>query len=302
MAWIGRSVGADGPGFSSRFSDPRRVKSRKTGGFSLTEVIVVFAIIGLMIGVGAVTYKGLLDTNRIASGGNMIAGTLTQARQFAVALREARRVAVGIERLDAATADTEPLIDRENPPVKIWVEGKRVESRDFSDTVSVGGNTVSNTLQVGDSQSLPAGVTVASVYLPGYNEPLIDPGTKMIGSGTQGILYVEFDGRGQLAGVYFGGGNTPNESNRSATVVGGQVYLHVLQWAEQVDPGSGPIFYNKALNVGGPLSNIGFEHEREEERFKCSTVEILRLTGRVRNYDYGIGQPWSAETLTDREA
>ena len=56
------------------------------------------------------------------------------------------------------------------------------------------------------------------------------------------------------------------------------------------------------LRVGGDLADIHSDNveaaEFIRERYKVSTVEVLRLTGRVREYDYGYGAPWSVKEMS----
>ncbi len=277
-------------------------------GFSLLEVIVVFSIISLMIGVGAVGYRNLIDSSKVGAGSSMVAAQIRQARQYAVALRESRRVVILIERLSSGSDDQDPAVDRLNPPIKVWTEKKRTESALFG---------TDNAVQITDAQSLTSGVTVASIYLPGTSTPRINTESGYFAKGSANDpnisdansyyckIYVEFNPRGQLAGVYFDRG-VYQESNKADSVSGGQAFLHFIQWAERIDLGdSGGEKYYTELIEGSQLQKLTREDDGVDnikERGKAKTIEILRLTGRVREYEYGIGLPWSTVTLDASEA
>ena len=272
---------------------------RRTSGFSLLEIIVVFSIISIMIGVGAASYRGLIDTNSVASASSMLAAHIRQARQFAVALRESRRVVILIERVAGKDiAKDDPLIDLENPPLQIWMEAKRTQSKPYSEA--------GNAYQISDSQKLSKGVTVASVSMAGQG--VYDPGELTFSdhpsassSTSEAVrIFVEFNSRGQLAGVYCDNGSIV-EGNKDSSITGGQVFLHFLLWGQRIALTSGAEeYYSELVSRGG--NQLGSLERDSVERFKAHTVEILRLTGRVREYDYGYGRPWDVAKMDPAEA
>lgn len=264
----------------------------KRAGFSLLEVIVVFAVIGILASVGALGYRSMISMNKVSSASTMIAANIRQARQFAVALRQSRRAVIQIERLDASGASTNPLIDRQNPPVRIWIEGKRDERQPFGTVTGARGNIV----ELSGSQALTHGVTIVSMYMPG-SQGVLDPNDHL--SGTVGRIYVEFNPRGQLQGLYFGSGSITEGSEYD----GGQVFLHIMEWSEKIatEPDGEQAFYGGLID-GNRLSLLGRDSEFATERYKASTLEILSLTGKVREYDYGVGSPWSRERMKESEA
>lgn len=267
-------------------------------GFSLIEVIVVFSIIGVMAGVGALGYKNMIGSSRVSSASTMITAQLRQARQYAVALRQSRRVVIRIERLSSSDggSGSQVAADRSSPALQTWVEGKRDESRAYNEVLAAGRNAI----QITDAQNLSPGITLGSVYLPGYE--LINP---LEGAaGMVRFFYVEFNSRGQLAGVYFGDpGPRLMEPQKAQSIVGGQVFLHFTHWAERIQyPPNGEEYYEEMLEVGKQLADIHSDNDAAaefiRERYKVSTVEVLRLTGRVREYDYGYGAPWSVKEMS----
>lgn len=260
-------------------------------GYSLIEVIVVFSIVGILAGVGAVGYRSMVETNKVASATNMISANIRQAQTYGKALRESRRVVIQFEKDDLTATDE--MANRQNPPLKVWIEAKRNQALLFS-----GGNSYAIT----DEQHLAKGATVASIYLPGtvYENSPINPNEPQysIGGGIT-KLYIEFDQRSQLAGIYFDSGIT--EADKAKTV-GGQVFLHIMSWAEKVQlPNGSSQFYTELLN-GSALLDIDRDHELKQERYKAETLEILALTGRVRKYEYAIGRPWASDTLDKDDA
>ncbi|HPA45603.1 MAG TPA: prepilin-type N-terminal cleavage/methylation domain-containing protein [bacterium] len=80
------------------------------------------------------------------------------------------------------------------------------------------------------------------------------------GNGTNStVYYAEFNYRGQMTKCYF---------SSDATEGSMSLYIHLARIGDEVDPGN------------------------EEERVLANSIEVLRLTGRVRVYDYGYGVPF----------
>jgi len=79
------------------------------------------------------------------------------------------------------------------------------------------------------------------------------------GSGTNStVYYAEFNYRGQMTKCYF---------SSDATAESMSLYIHLARVGDNVDP------------------------KKEDQRTLANSIEVLRLTGRVRVYDYGYGVP-----------
>lgn len=207
-----------------------RVSRRK--GFSLIEVIVVVAIIGILSGLGAMSYTQFINRTRLSTSADIVASTLRQARQLSIATRTPYRVVFNVP-------DQDPQLD--TLPQEIWIEAVQPQQ-----STKLGGQD--NWVEVTDPKRLPGGVRIKS-----FNAE--EPGDQ----GTSTLFYAEFNFRGQMTKSYFSSDRNPTSMS---------LYVHLERLGEKVD---------EAV---------------EEERPHVHSVEVLRLTGRVRTYDYGYGHPF----------
>ncbi len=210
----------------------RRTDSRDAG-FSMIEMIVVVAIIGVLAGLGAVSYSKFINRQRLETAADIIAASLRQARQLAIATREPHRVVFSVP----------DVTDLSNPlPQEVWIEVLK-KSRDPR------GGSVENWVEVTEGKRLPDGVQIIS-----FND------TKPGDRGNSRLYYAEFNFQGQMAKHRFS--SDPLKTPSLA------LYIHLARVGQEPDPGVA------------------------EDRLLVSSVEVLRLTGRVRTYDYAYGTPF----------
>src|ERR1700730_15822924 len=70
------------------------VQMRLHSGMTLTELVVVIAIVGILFGIGAPSYRYVTNSNRMSSEVNALLGDMQYTRSQA--LREGRRVVICI--------------------------------------------------------------------------------------------------------------------------------------------------------------------------------------------------------------
>ncbi len=262
-----------------------RNKSRKKRGFSMIEMIIVIGILGIMIGVGATSFVTQANRNRLNTTSRIISTTLQQARQMAIAMRQDRRVAIDAGELDGFSNNDISGVRIE--PARIWIEGKRCEQLPFSANAACqgGGTDLPNAIELTDTENLPDGVMIGfDDEVPGIDGP--------------NIFYVEFSPRGNVSKVYY-------EDEEQETLPNfHEAVIFVIRDNESFQLRSGTVDYHTLVNNGRSLpefefnqgddrSNTNEEVIREDlERYDINTVEIIRLTGRTRTYDYAVLGPF----------
>lgn len=248
-------------------------------GFSLIEVMLVIGIIGILIGVGATSFVSQVNRTRLSSAVSIIESNLQQARQNAIAMRQSRRVAINAGQLDGFSDGRASGYRTEQ--ASIWIEGKHCEEYNFSAGAYCQDRTgrTPNAFALSDVENLPDSVMVADVdgLVPGIDD---HPTT----------FYIEFDARGSVSKVYFQDEeNTP--SNNIAPVI------HLTRDGETFNIAGNSGDYVTALSNSG-ASSLEWENNRNsagkdsKERYKVSTIEVVRLTGRTRSYDYAVLGSW----------
>lgn len=256
-------------------------------GFSLLEMLIVIGIIGILVGAGSVAYMNQLSTARVSSGVQIINANMRLARQQSIAMRQRRRVCIhagqltGFDESPKRMAGTrigteEPFMGR----VGIWVEGKLSQEYYFSDKAWNVGQNVDNAYPTTDIEYFPDGLMIADVggIVPGIDAPK--------------TFYFEFDSRGTLSKIYFEGQEKTTTPNTIAPVI------HVARDGEIIKVGDRTYDYYEFSNSAN-IESLKAGNEDARERYKVSTIEVIRLTGKTRIYNYGIFDPWPNDELIE---
>lgn len=254
----------------------------QTSGFTMVEIIIVIAIVGILSGIGAVGFIQQIDRSRVNSASSIINAHLLQARQSAIATRETRRVAIYVGQLEDMDELSGPRVDRGS----IWIEAKRCEKFDFSEPAycADASGSLSNTVELTDSVALPDGVTIASV------------GDVMIGPNGNLTLYIEYNPRGQATQVYFAGDESVAADNLAIAT---ELAIHITKDNEFFETPRGERSYMDTVgNINLNDWSFAEEDNVSNERFKVHTIEIIRLTGKTRTYPYAIFGFWPSDEFT----
>lgn len=247
------------------FLQPSPKGSWAKSGFSMIEILMVVGIIGIIMGLGSVSYVKQINKNRVETTTIKIESMLKQARQMSIAMRLSRRVVIDVgEVLDGEDNDGDGLIDE---PGVIWTEGKKSELKNYSDA--------GNIVEITDRDRLVDGVMV------------VDVDGKQTKTDKVQLLYIEFNSRGQVDNVYFEGGEKGNH-NLIAPV------LHITRSNESFEINKQRYSYwnlTESILKSTSFSDAA-QAENANQRYKVQTLEVVRLTGRTRRYDYGVFSPW----------
>lgn len=249
-------------------------RSSREAGYSMIEILMVIGIIGILVGLGTAGYMTQMASSRVESGIQILNANLRQARQSAIAMRRARRVVIDAGRLDGFSNNkmTGPRTAR----VAVWVEGKHCEEYPFETGAWCSDPTgkTSNAYPVGDTAYFPDGIMVADVdgRVPGLD-------------GNSQTFCIEFNARGTVAKVYFQGEESRTTYNAIAPVI------HLARDSEVFSITGQTGDYKFALGKAGSKT-LQWSGEDANERYKIQTIEVVRLTGRTRSYNYAILNPW----------
>jgi len=258
-------------------------KSRAySSAFSMIEVMIVVGIVLVLTGAGTVGFLSTLKGNRMGSAMSMVQSQMQQARQNAIAMRQDRRVAINFGTLE----DQENLSGQRVQRPSVWIEGKRCERFPFSGSALCQGGDGPNAYQISDETFLPDGVTVTLATnqvsnLPGRNA-------------NPTLIYFQFNPRGQLAKVYYDGQEPSGEFNYNlpgvlhffADNTQFQAAGQTMNYVDLVQRGQGD---SACFEFGGPNSDDG---PCALQRYTVRTLEVVRLTGKTRQYDYGYQDPF----------
>jgi len=252
-------------------------KTTRATAFSLVEVLVVVAIIGLLASMGTYSYVSQINESRLESAAIRIESNLKQARQMAIAMRESRRVVIDYEPIDNEDNDNDGVIDE---PIEVWIEGKVSENLPFDGMASRNRDPRQKTVNaypITDPVRLPDKIAIADVdtYVPDGND-------------IPGVFYIEFNARGQASKVYFQG----EESTYAAKNLRG--VIHLTRANETFTIQDGMKTYADMLN-DAKTNTLTWDQADASERFKVHTLEVVRLTGRTRRYGFGIFAPWATD-------
>jgi len=240
-------------------------------GFSLTELMVVLAIMGILFGLAIFGFIGLSRSMRLSSATRALNQVMVNARQQAITSRSPRRV--GINLVDGS----------------FWTERKNVRSGRVE---SVPWELAS------DVEHLPKQVVVGDIG--GFTADSIP--------GNEKVWYTEFDPRGSASS--YAKGQQPERKNMAVHLImenariplsetdkrmynlgdAGLVgYINSIQ-ANDVKPADGQ-------DDGLPSVDI---KTSAEARKQVNTVFILSLTGRSQVFEYGYEFPWSEVDVVER--
>ncbi len=275
----------------------------QSAGYSMVEILIVIGIIGILVGGGAVGYINQLNRSRVESGASVITAKLQQARQMAIAMRQVRRV-----RIDVGISEAEAKSAEDVRRGSVVIQGKYcpdfrfdsiphcLSSQEIS-SIRSQKSTELNAYDIGDPENLPERVTIGDVdgMIPGE------------GSRSE-IFFIEFDQRGTVRKVYFLGEESRTRYNQISPII------HVVREKEMftIDGNSGDyefalrnvdkssLLFENEVDVGdsnqGQVRNVDYK-----ERYKVQTIEVVRLTGRTRVYDYAKLSPWPSDDPEHRQ-
>lgn len=250
--------------------------------FSMIEIMIVVGIILVITGAGTVGFLSTLKQNRVSSALQMIQAQMQQARQNAISMRQDRRVAINVGSL----SEQDDLEGERVQRPSVWVEGKRCERFPFSGPAVCQDPDSPNNYQITDEATLPDGVTITLAD----NNASSMPGV----GGNPTLFYFEFNPRGQLSKVYYSGNEPSGEFNYQLPSV-----LHFFADNTQFETDDRQESYMDLVRRDSGDSAC-FEFGRNEndtgdcalERYKVQTLEVVRLTGKTRRYDYGYQDPF----------
>ncbi|MFB3785832.1 MAG: Tfp pilus assembly protein FimT/FimU [bacterium] len=249
-------------------------RTTRAAGYSMIEILMVIGIIGILVSLGTAGYMTQMSSSRVESGIQILDASLRQARQSAIAMRRARRVVIDAGRLEG-------FVDNKMNGIRVaraavWVEGKVCEEYPFDTGCWCSDPTgkTSNAYPVGDTAYFPDGIMVADVdgRIPGLD-------------GNSQVFCIEFNARGSIAKVYFQGEEAATTYNAIAPVI------HLARDSEVFSVAGQTGDYKFASGKAGSKS-LQWGAEDANERYKVQTIEVVRLTGRTRSYNYAILNPW----------
>lgn len=245
----------------------------------MVEMLVVIGIIGILVGFGAVSYVSQLSQSRVDTAIQILNSNFKQARQSAISMRQNRRVAIDTGELNGLTSTPASLSGTRTKIAQIWIEGKHCEEYSFSSKALClpGGAKEPNAYELTEPEVFPDGIMIADV-------DGVVPGT----GGKSAIFYVEFNTRGAIAKVYFDGEEETTTYNYYQPVI------HVAKAGEVFDIGTK---HGDYLSLKSDFSSSKMKWadpmtEESKARYKVQTIEVVRLTGKTRVYDYAIMNPW----------
>lgn len=240
-------------------------------GYSLMELFVVMAIIGVMAGVSLGAYVRYSRGSELAEGASLVRTVLAAARQAAITRGVERRVA----------------IDLRND--KLWIERKIDEGR--------GRAWKDNAIRAGEIISMPRFVDLADINCS-LGLLHSDATSFFPVNVPSAIVYVVFSPQGAVTEI--SAGNRVETSQTSFT-------LHLALTNDPVQLESGRSPYNYALITSGQLRSIrgrigpnatDADARAMLARSKVHSITVLGNTGRITVYPYGKNNPWHDDKPT----
>lgn len=253
-------------------------------GFTLTELMVVSALILLMTGIASFVFFQQRESARLNSASSTLSTVLRSARQGAITKGVNHRVVIEV-RDDLGNDQVE----------RYWVERpNRTSNRGYSAFQGLPPSVWATPQVVTDPEFIDDSVDLASLRVeqsggqPTASPPL--PGGGVI------RWYVEFNTRGVVPSRYIVN-NRFTDPNNALSEPSELMVFHLIRANEQFD-------YNKdqVPDGGYDLANIrnanfGLDKVGIDERGKVATVLLLTKTGRTRSFGYGRYDPWSGNEI-----
>lgn len=258
------------------------MKTIRKRGFSLTELLVVLAIMGLISGLAIYSFINLSRSMRLISAGEALNQALINARQQAITSRVSRRVALNLYHNT------------------YWVERKKSESLPWDPP---GGG--SNSERISEVERLPDYVVFGDVG--GFTADDIRESDN-----NKKIWYIDFDTRGSVFTYPKSPPPmlNPNIRREPPYSQRSNLAIHLIMENARIpisenedrpyDLKDGQLvsFIERISAVdknGDGLDDYSGHDVRitAAARRQVVSVFVLSLTGRSRVFDYGYGTPWS---------
>lgn len=245
------------------------MQSARRRGFSLTELMVVLALMGILFGLAVVGFIGLSRSMRLSSATGALNQAMINARQQAITSRSAHRV--GLNLIDGS----------------FWGERKsmrtgRAESARWD--------------LVTDAQHLPKSVVVGDVA--GMTSAQVP--------GNEKVWYIEFDSRGSATS--YAKGQTAMRVNVAIHLIMENARIPLSENDTRMYNLGDSTLVDYIRNIEANDENDDGEDDgypvdikiSAQARKQVNTVFVLALTGRSQVFEYGYGYPWSEEDVVQR--
>ncbi len=240
-------------------------------GYTMMELMVVIAIIGVMTGVGLGAFLHYGRGNELGQGAAIVKTVLAAGRQASITRGVERRVA----------------IDLRNE--QMWLEKKIDEGR--------GKSWTGNSIIAGEIVHMPRRVDIADVNcslgLLHSDDTAVFPANL-----PAAIFYVVFNPVGNVSEI--SAGNRTESSQTSFTI-------HVAATDNPIPLNGRNVAYNYDLINSGQLASlkgkVGINASEQDAaamlaRGKVQSITVLGNTGRIKIYPYGKNDPWSDDQPT----
>ena len=270
------------------------------GGFSTIELLMVMGIILLLTGLVSVSMVNMLTTARADNALSQISATFQAAHRGALALNQERRVVLETVYPDLEANTPPRQFYERGVRTEFWVEKKINQATPWNSNFSA---------PLNDVQILPSGVLLidfdANILVP-FDQPSLG---KDNGDGTRSLYWsFVYSGDGRITEIRRSGRN-PNEPEVNFPVQR-NIALHFMYNGTLIDMGDSqppragleyPDLLATDPNAAAVIAEFQNEVDHEyRARSQIQTLYLLRLTGLVAAYNYGIFSPWPKRPLPDQ--